>query len=168
MSVATATDLWRMSARELAEAIRSKQASSQEVIEAHLRRIEAVNGSVNAVTVLADAALEAAKAADRAVAAGDELKPLHGIPFTVKENIDLAGTATTQGVPALASAVPEIDAPVSGRVRTAGPSDAPTAPTSGSAGIPTTRSTVRPSTPGTARGRPGARAAARRWRSPPA
>ncbi len=157
-----------MSARELAEAIRSKQASSQEVIEAHLRGIEAVNGSVNAVTVLADAALEAAKAADRAVAAGDELKPLHGIPFTIKENIDLAGTATTQGVPALASAVPEIDAPVSGRVRTAGPSDAPTAPTSGSAGILTTSCTAPPSTPGTARGRRAARAAARPWPWPPA
>jgi Asp-tRNA(Asn)/Glu-tRNA(Gln) amidotransferase A subunit family amidase len=41
MSVATATELWRLSATELAEAIRTKQASSQEVVEAHLRRIEA-------------------------------------------------------------------------------------------------------------------------------
>ena len=52
MSVATATELWRMSATDLAEAIRSRQASSQEVIEAHLRRIEAVNPAVNAVTVV--------------------------------------------------------------------------------------------------------------------
>ena len=51
MSVTTA-DLWRMSALELAEAIRSRLTSSQEVIEAHLRRIEAVNPSVNAVTVV--------------------------------------------------------------------------------------------------------------------
>ncbi len=49
MSVTT-TDLWRMSTLELAEAIRSRQTSSQEVIEAHLRRIEAVNPSVNACT----------------------------------------------------------------------------------------------------------------------
>ena len=98
MSVTTATELWRMSATELAEAIRSRQASSREVIEAHLRRIEAVNPAVNAVTVvLGEQALEAAKAADRAAAGGGDLPPLHGVPFTVKENIDLAGTPTTQG-----------------------------------------------------------------------
>jgi hypothetical protein len=81
-----ATDLWRTSALELADAIRSRQTSSQEVIESHLRRIEAVNPSINAVTVvLGEQALEAAKAADRAVAGGGELPPLHGVPFTVKE-----------------------------------------------------------------------------------
>jgi amidase len=96
-----------MGARELAAAIRSKQASSEEAIVAHLRRIEAVNSSLNAVTVvLADAAVMAAKSADRAVAAGDE-------------NIDLAGTPTTQGVPALVGAVPEIDAPHVERLRSA-------------------------------------------------
>ena len=73
MSVA-GTDLWRMSAVDLAGAIRSRQASSREVIEAHLRRIEAVNPSINAVTILlAGQALEAATAADRAAAAGGEL-----------------------------------------------------------------------------------------------
>ena len=46
MSLNTATELWRMSATELAEAIRSGQVSSREVIEAHLRRIEAVNNSI--------------------------------------------------------------------------------------------------------------------------
>jgi len=51
MSVTT-TDLWRMSALELAEGIRSRHMSSQEVIEAHLRRIEAMNPLVNAVTVV--------------------------------------------------------------------------------------------------------------------
>ena len=48
----TTAGLWRMSATELAQAIRARQASTQEVIDAHLRRIEAVNPSVNAVTVL--------------------------------------------------------------------------------------------------------------------
>jgi amidase len=66
MSVATATELWRLSATELAEVIRSRQVSSHEVIQAHLGRIEAVNPTVNAVTVvLAEPAVEAAKAADR-------------------------------------------------------------------------------------------------------
>ncbi len=78
------TDLWRMSATDLAEAIRSKQASSHEVIEAHLRRVEAVNPAINAVTVvLGEQAVEAAKAADHAVAGGGDLPPFHGVPFTV-------------------------------------------------------------------------------------
>jgi amidase len=120
MSVTT-TDLWRMSATELAAAIRSRQASSQEVIEAHLRRIEAVNPLVNAVVVvLGEQALDAAKAADRLAAGGGDLPPLHGVPFTVKGNIDLAGTPTTQGLKALAGAYPTRDAPVVERLRTAG------------------------------------------------
>jgi hypothetical protein len=83
MSVAT-TDLWGMRATDLAEAIRSKQASSREVVEAHLRRIEEVNPAVNAVTVvLGEQALEAAEAADRAVVGGADLPPFHGVPFTV-------------------------------------------------------------------------------------
>jgi Uncharacterized protein conserved in bacteria (DUF2188) len=52
MSVATITELWRMSATELADAIRSNQVSSREVVEAHLRRIGEVNPSINAITVL--------------------------------------------------------------------------------------------------------------------
>lgn len=116
-----ATDLWRMSATELAKAIRSRQASSQEVIEAHLRRIEAVNSSINAVTVvLGEQALEAAKAADRLVVAGGNLPPFHGVPFTIKGNIDLAGTPTTQGLKALAGAYPARDAPVVERLKAAG------------------------------------------------
>jgi amidase len=121
MSVTITTELWRMSATELAEAIRSRQTSSQEVIEAHLRRIEAVNPSVNAVTVvLAEQAIEAAKAADRAVEAFGDLPPFHGVPFTIKGNIDLVGTPTTQGLKALAGAYPSRDAPVVERLKAAG------------------------------------------------
>ena len=115
------TDLWRLSALELAEAIRSGRASSREVVEAHLRRIDAVNQSVNAVTVvLAEQALEAAEGADRAAARGGDLPPFHGVPFTVKANIDLAGTPTTHGLKALAGAFPLRDAPQVERIRAAG------------------------------------------------
>ncbi len=121
MSITTATELWRMSATELAEAIRSRQVSSRDVIEAHLRRIEAVNGSINAVVVvMAEQALKAAQTADRAVADGADLGPFHGVPFTVKENIDVAGTPTTQGFKALANAYPSRDAPVVERLKAAG------------------------------------------------
>jgi amidase len=120
-TTSTVTDLWRMSATELAEAIRSRQASSQEVVEAHLRRIEAVNPAVNAVTaVLGEQAVEAAKAADRVVAGGGDLPRLHGVPFTVKENIDVAGTPTTLGLKALAGAYPRQDAPAVERLKAAG------------------------------------------------
>jgi amidase len=121
MSVTTATEQWRIGATDLAEAIRSRRASSQEVVEAHLRRIEEVNPSINAITVvLAEQAVEAAKAADRTVAAGDDLPPFHGVPFTVKEDIDLAGTPTTLGLQALTGAYPRMDAPVVERMRAAG------------------------------------------------
>jgi len=76
VSITTGTELCRMSATEAAEAIRSGQVSSQEVIGAHLRRIEEVNSAVNAVpVVLGEQALEAARAADRAAARDGELPP---------------------------------------------------------------------------------------------
>jgi amidase len=117
----SSTELWRMGATELAAIIRSRQASAIEVIEAHLRRIESVNPALNAVTVtLAEEAMAAAKAADLLAMAGGELPPLHGVPFTVKETIDVAGTPTTQGVQALTDAYPTRDAPVVERLRAAG------------------------------------------------
>jgi amidase len=115
------TELWRRSAKELAALVASKQASSAEIVDAHLARIEAVNPRVNAVVrVLAEEARAAAAAADRRVASGERLGPLHGVPFTVKENIDMAGLPTTWGVPALAQAVVPLDAPVVERMRAAG------------------------------------------------
>lgn len=121
MSVTVATELWRMSALGMAEAIRTRQVSSQEVIEAHLRRIEAVDPVVNAVpVVLAEQALETAKAADRTVASGARLPRFHGVPFVVKSNIDVAGTPTTRGVKAFAEAFPKTDAPIVERMKAAG------------------------------------------------
>jgi amidase len=92
-----------------------------EVVETHLRRIEAVNPSINAVViVLAEPALEGAHAADRAVAAGGSLPPFHGVPFTIKDNIDVAGTPTTHGFKALAQVYPSRDAPIVERMKAAG------------------------------------------------
>ena len=89
-------ELWRKSATELAELIKSKQVSSREVIESHLARIDSINPKVNAITVvLADSALEAADVVDRTADKTDVTGPLHGVPFTIKENIDCVGSATT-------------------------------------------------------------------------
>jgi amidase len=117
----TKSELWRMSATELADAIRSGQTSSKAVVAAHLQRIGTVNPTINALTVvLAEQAVEAAKAADRVLATGRDVMPLHGVPFTIKENIDLAGTPTTHGLKAFAEAYPRMDAPVVERMRAAG------------------------------------------------
>jgi amidase len=115
------TELWKLSAGEMAQRVASKDVSSRELVVAHLERIAAVNGQVNAVTaVLADSALIAADIADLEVRTGELLGPLHGVPFTVKENIDLTGSATTQGVRAFAHAIATVDAPVSQRMKSAG------------------------------------------------
>src|SRR4051794_22288813 len=115
------SNLWQLTAADLAAAISSKKVSCTEVVEAHLRRIVAVNPRVNAVVkVLGDEARRDAAEADRKLASGAALGPLHGVPFTIKENIDVAGCATTWGLPAFAGAVVPVDAPVVERMRAAG------------------------------------------------
>lgn len=117
----TPTQLWAMGASELASAIRSRQVSATEVVRAHLDRIEKVNSKLNAVTVtLSEQALRAAAQADEAIAQGKTLGPLWGVPITVKENIDLLGSATTQGVIALKDNLPERDAAHVAKLKRAG------------------------------------------------
>ena len=114
-------DLCTKGAGELAGMIASGEVTSAEVVDAHLARIEEVNPDLNAVTVtLADEARVAAAAVDRAVAAGAPLGPLAGVPFTAKENIDVAGSATTWGIAALAEQIASADAPMIARLREAG------------------------------------------------
>jgi amidase len=115
------SDLWELGAVELAAVMRGREASSRDVVEAHLARIDAVNPALNAVVRrLDEEALVAADAADKALASGDDVGPLHGVPCTVKENIDVAGTPTTHGIAALAEAIADRDSPVVARVRAAG------------------------------------------------
>ncbi len=115
------SELWELGAGALAARIRSGRTSSREAVEACLARIETVNPQVNAITVVrADEALAAADAADRRRAAGESPGPLHGVPFTIKENVDAAGWPTTQAVPGLADNVVAEDAPVVARLRAAG------------------------------------------------
>jgi amidase len=109
--------LFEYSAASLAKLIRSREVSSREVVESHLARIDEVNGHVAAIAVtLRDSALTAADACDRSGGDG----PLHGVPFTVKENLDCVGSATTHGLPALRDALPYLDAPAVARMKAAG------------------------------------------------
>jgi amidase len=115
------TSICRLGALEQAGAIRRGELSSRDVIEAHLAHIEVVNPRVNALhTVLAEAARTEADEADRRLAGGEKVGPLHGVPVSIKENIDVAGTATTCGVSALAETLSNTDAPLVTNLRAAG------------------------------------------------
>lgn len=109
----TATPIWRWSAEKTAAAVTSRAVSAAEVTDAHLARMAAVNPKLNAVTVeTADKARARAKAIDAALAAGIDPGPLAGVPITIKENVDVAGEATPNGVAAYADLIAPADAPL--------------------------------------------------------
>jgi amidase len=108
-------------ATELAAAIRRRELGSVELLEVFLDRIDRLDGGINAVVTLdAERARAACAEADAAVARGDDLGPLHGLPITVKDAIETAGIRSTGGAVELADHVPAIDAPVVARVKEAG------------------------------------------------
>lgn len=110
-----------LSAGELARLVAHRRVSARELVHQFLDRIAEVDPSVNALpVVLTEPALRQAAAADDAVRRGERLGPLHGVPFTVKLNIDVAGSATSWGVAALAENTAPTDAPVVERLRAAG------------------------------------------------
>src|SRR4051812_14027523 len=97
-------EITSLGAKEIARQIKSGNLSAVEAVEAHIQRIEAVNPSLNAVVVtLFDEARTAASEADAARQQGARLGPLHGVPITIKESFDVAGTATTMGLSARAT-----------------------------------------------------------------
>ncbi|WP_375502995.1 amidase family protein [uncultured Jatrophihabitans sp.] len=113
--------LTELTAVHLAHLVAAGQVSAREVVTAFLERIETVNPQINAYpVVLAETALAHAEQADSRAARGEPLGALHGVPFTVKLNIDVAGSATTWAVPALAGNVAVADAPAVERLRLAG------------------------------------------------
>jgi len=114
-------DLWELDATRLAEVIRNGEASARDAVAACIGRIEAINGELNAITVVyGEEALAAAVAADQRQADGGSLGSLHGVPFAVKENIDVKGWPTTLGVPAFAGTTPPRDAPIVEQLKAAG------------------------------------------------
>ena len=113
--------LWHRSATDLALALRTGDVSAREVVDAHLARIAETNPAINAIVTLeADRAIAQAHAADEALARGDIVGPLHGLPIAHKDLVDTAGVRTTYGSPIYADHVPERDEPFVIRVRTAG------------------------------------------------
>lgn len=109
------------SAGEIAAAVRRRDVSALEVVDAHLERVGHTNSELNALTVVfADRARDAARAVDQMLAAGADPGPLAGVPMSVKENIDLTWSATTNGWRGFAGAVPSADATIVRRMRAAG------------------------------------------------
>jgi amidase len=113
--------LWRWDAAALAAAIRERQITPSEAVRACVERMHEVNPRLNAVTCdLSEQALREAVRADAAVARGGALGPLHGVPVTIKENVDQAGCATVNGVVAYRDVIAPADAPVVANWKKAG------------------------------------------------
>jgi aspartyl-tRNA(Asn)/glutamyl-tRNA(Gln) amidotransferase subunit A len=116
-----ANDLCALSASELAVLVRSRAVSSMEVVDAALARLEQWEGRLNAfVTVMADEARTAARAADAELARGRVRGQLHGVPVTIKDMFNTAGVRTTGGSRILADWVPGEDSTLVARLREAG------------------------------------------------
>ena len=114
-------DLVFRSACALAGIIRQREASAEEVLEAHLRQIATHNQPLNAVVTLdEEGARRRAREADETLARGGVWGPLHGVPVTVKDCFETAGVRTTSGFPLLKEHVPTEDATVVARLRAAG------------------------------------------------
>jgi amidase len=115
------SELWKWDAVDLARAIRLRQVSSRDVVTSCLARLDEVNPKINAVVVqLGEAALAQADAADAAVKRGDPLAAMHGVPVTIKINVDQVGQATSNGVVAFKDVIATDDSPVVANFKSAG------------------------------------------------
>ena len=115
------TELWQWTASELAQGIASGRISSVEATESALARMASINPLVNAVVdPLPEQAMRDAKKADRALRSGAAIGPLHGVPITIKINVDYGGRATTNGVVAFKDAIAPEDSAVVNNLRQAG------------------------------------------------
>ena len=115
-------DLCFSTATVLAGMIRRRECSAREVMAAHLAQIDRINPAVNAIVSRLDndRALKLADAADRALAAGDEVGPLHGLPIAIKDLEDAVGFPTTKGSPIYRNERPQRDSLLVERLRDAG------------------------------------------------
>jgi len=114
-------ELLRGSATQMARAIRDREVSPVELVEAHIARAEKVNGEVNALVLPRfEQALEEAREAEAALDGSGGIGPLHGVPFTAKESIEVAGMPCTDGSLLLQGQVSAEDAVVIRNIRGAG------------------------------------------------
>ncbi len=109
----TDTPLWQMSASELAEHIARRETTAEAAVTATVDRMRAVNGHLNAVVHdLGDEAVARARDLDAVLNNSGPVGPLHGVPVTIKENVDQKGKATPNGVKAFTDVIAPADAPI--------------------------------------------------------
>jgi amidase len=115
------TEHWRLTASEIADRIRKRDLSAEEVARDALARLEQANPAINAVVqFMPEEALAAARAVDAALARGEDPGPLAGVPVTTKVNVDQKGHATTNGLRIQKDLVAQADNPVVSNLRRAG------------------------------------------------
>lgn len=115
------TPLWRLSAVELSALIAKGEVSARDAAKSSIERMDAVNPKLNAVVEnLSAEAMAAAAALDEKQAKGEPLGPLHGVPITIKINVDQKGHPTSNGVPAFAGVIAPGDAPLVASLKAAG------------------------------------------------
>ncbi|MHA6265035.1 amidase family protein [Arenibacterium sp. CAU 1754] len=117
----TQDTLWRLSATETAALTHAGDVSAEDTVTSAINRMNAVNPGLNAVVEdLSGEALDRARALDTARAQGAETGPLHGVPVTIKINVDQKGHATSNGLPALRDFIAPDDAPIVASLHNAG------------------------------------------------
>lgn len=109
-----------LTATQMAAMIRDRSLSPVEVMQSHLERIERLNPAINAIVAMSVTAMEEARRAERAVAAKDVLGPLHGVPVTIKDCLDVAGLPATRGSKVFADNFPTADATAVRRLKGSG------------------------------------------------
>lgn len=115
------SELWHLTATEIANAVHAKQLSAVDVTEAHLARLDQVNPALNAVVQdCAALARAAAKEVDAKIAQGIDPGPMAGVPVTIKVNVDQVGLATTNGLVLQKALIADSDNPVVANIRKSG------------------------------------------------
>jgi Asp-tRNA(Asn)/Glu-tRNA(Gln) amidotransferase A subunit family amidase len=105
---------------EVAALIGRKEASPLEVVNAYLKRIDRLNGQLNAIVTIAPDVEEQARRAEALMAGGEAIGPLHGVPLTIKDTIATAGIRTTSGSRIRKDFIPSTDAIAVARLKAAG------------------------------------------------
>ena len=114
-------DIAFLSATELGSAIKSKEISPVEAVEAYLDRIERIDPQVNSyITVMAEQARQEALEAEKEIRRGDYRGPLHGIPMGIKDQIYTKGVRTTDASKIRSDFIPKFDATVVTNLKKAG------------------------------------------------
>ena len=113
-------DLFSKSLAEAVHLITSRLISAVDLAETYLNRIEEVNPSLNAVVTIAPDILESARRCDSELERGNIIGPLHGVPLTIKDTIDTEGLRMTSGSRLLKNNIPDRDATVVARLKSAG------------------------------------------------